>query len=100
MENTISLQVAEKSIWKPQSVDLSTYEHITAQAAIRLAMKEPTSPSELNLNGLKSLSDEAARGLCEFSGRLLSLNGLSSLSEEASRCLARFKGECLGVPHS
>ena len=46
----------------------------------------------LQLDGLTSLSDAAAKSLSSFGGYELYLNGLTSLSDAAAKSLSRFKG--------
>jgi hypothetical protein len=60
---------------------------LSAEAATALAQHEDS----LSLNGLTTLSDEVATALAQHTGRL-SLNGLTTLSPEAIKALARHKG--------
>lgn len=50
---------------------------------------------ELVLDGIETLTVDAARALAEFKGRSLSLDGLQTLSPEAARALAAFAGKTL-----
>ena len=47
----------------------------------------------LSLNGLTSLSDEAAKGLSNLKGRYLYLRGLTILSDDAAKSLSKYKHE-------
>jgi beta-lactamase regulating signal transducer with metallopeptidase domain len=55
----------------------------------------PHCTASLSLNGLTTLSEEAARELATFEGQQLGLSGLPALSAGAAAALARFQGETL-----
>jgi hypothetical protein len=46
----------------------------------------------LSLDGLETLSPEAARALAAFEGKRLHLNGLTAVSPAVARALAEFMG--------
>jgi beta-lactamase regulating signal transducer with metallopeptidase domain len=55
----------------------------------------PHCTASLSLNGLTTLSEEAARELATFEGQQIGLGGLPALSAAAAAALARFQGETL-----
>jgi hypothetical protein len=61
---------------------------LSDEAATALAQHK----GSLSLNGLTTLSDEAAKALAQHEGELF-LNGLTTLSDEAAKALAQHKGE-------
>ena len=65
---------------------------LTDEAAKSLGLFKDT---VLSLNGLTSLTDKAAKSLASFRGYHLYLNGLTSLTDEAAKALASFKGGLL-----
>ena len=70
----------------PSDIDLSGLAELVEQAAILF-----TGNYDLNLSGLDSISDEAARGLSKHTGTL-DLSGLKILSFGAAEHLAQHKG--------
>lgn len=70
----------------PSDIDLSGLAELAEQAAILF-----TGNYDLNLSGLDSISDEAARGLSKHTGTL-DLSGLKILSFGAAEHLAQHKG--------
>jgi hypothetical protein len=62
---------------------------LSAEAATALAQHK----GALFLNGLTTLSAEAATALAQHEGRELALDGLTTLSDETAKALAQYKGD-------
>jgi len=75
------------------AADTSGIRRLDARRARRLVAA--FDGDDLALDGLQTLSTDAARALAEFKGRSLSLDGLKTLSPEAARALAGFAGKSL-----
>ena len=75
--------------WRRSVLHLDGLTTLSDEAAKALAQHKGT----LYLNGLTTLSDEAATALAQHEGRSLSLPGLTTLSDEAAKALAQYKGD-------
>jgi len=111
----LTLEVAQRFVDEPDSVDLTEYELLDDDAAEALSKLQGGclylfGPEELRdaaaeslskhvvglgLSGLKELSDAAAESLSRFEGMDLFLEGLTELSEEVAESLSDFKGHAL-----
>jgi len=69
--------------------DTDAITSLTAEQAERCAQWY----GDLSLNGLTTLSDEAAKALSHHTGGQLTLNGLTMLSDAAAAALARHEGD-------
>lgn len=69
--------------------DTDELESLTLAQAEALAQRQ----ENLSLNGLKSITDDAARILATHTGGTLCLDGISELSDTAADALARHEGE-------
>jgi hypothetical protein len=84
--------IAKKWAKESGSVNFSFYGELSDDAASILAS---TSEDRLELDGLTTLSESAAKSLAELKGDLL-LYGLTTLSEGAAAALAQHKGGPVG----
>ena len=80
--------VKRRWFWRRDTLDLQGLTTLSDEAAKALAQHE----GWLDLNGLTTLSDEAAKALAQHKGENLLLNGLTTLSDEATKALAQHKG--------
>ena len=80
-------------------VSLNGLREMSAETAACLARCGIPQVTDLHLDGLPTLTSEAARALAGFSGGRLFLNGLGELSPEAAAALAAapFAIECAGA---
>jgi hypothetical protein len=74
---------------KGSSLSLNGLTTLSEEAAVALSQHKGSS---LSLNGLTTLSEEAAVALSQHKGRSLSLNGLTTLSDEAAVAIGQHKG--------
>ena len=90
MQYVLSVAVVMAGVAAGQELPANTYEikSLTVEQAKALAQRKDT---WLSLDGLTTLSDEAAKALAEFKGPL-HLGGLTTLSDEAAKALAQHKG--------
>ncbi|MCH2025294.1 MAG: hypothetical protein MK172_06085 [Verrucomicrobiales bacterium] len=70
---------------------LEWLKNISNEVAVKLG-GSPEARRSLVVDGLNSLSDEAAEGLSKFKGEYISLNGLTKLSDAAAESLSKHKG--------
>ena len=109
--HVITVAVADAFLADSESVDLSTFTELTAEAAKRLSEAETLllldglteisdealravtdSSGGISLDGLTTLSDYQADVLGSYAGPSIWLNGLTELSDEAKESLLRFEG--------
>jgi hypothetical protein len=89
----LTKEIAEQFIADELSVYLSQYTSIEDVAAEVLSEKSGSVlGSSLNLEGITSLSDEAAESLSKFKGDYLLLDGITSLSDAAAESLSKLEG--------
>jgi hypothetical protein len=81
-------------LFKGDWIQLNGLTTLTDEAAKALAQFKG---SYLELHGLTTLSDEAAKALAQFKGSFLYLDGLTTLSDDAANALAQFKGNVLSL---
>lgn len=84
---------AEESRLRQRLRSSATLKEISLQEAMLLAGHK----GEVCLDGLATLSDEAAKALAQYQGGYLSLSGLSTLSDEAAKALAQHQGGYLSL---
>jgi len=95
-EKRLTKEVAEQFLADDESVDSREFTELDDEAAEILRKHE----GHLNLSGLTSLSDSAAKSLCgkneeptneSLENYDLLLNGLTSLSDAAAESLSKYK---------
>jgi hypothetical protein len=91
-ETILTRKIAEQFLAEGNSVNLSDFSSMEDAASQVLAKHS----EGLWLDGLASLSDNAAKALGKHKGEDLSLNGLTSLSDTATQALSRHASGVVG----
>jgi hypothetical protein len=96
-EKRLTKEIAEKFLVDPVRRGLDGFTELDNEAAALLSKHKEA----LDLCGLESLSDAAARILSMYKGRWLELNGLKHLSDTAAESLSKCKGllQLAGLKH-
>ena len=87
-KKVLTKEIAEKFLADEDSVDLTKFTTIEDEAAKSLGKHQ----GDLPLDGIKELSDEAAKGLAALKDQELQIEGVTRLSDKAAKTLTTLDG--------